>query len=303
MTENKSDSQVFKSFLFFSLAFIFGYCLTVIFHELGHALFNEIFGLSNYTVFYHPFGKSAVESHDIQSTLPAIQRILIYAMGPLFDIICSSIIAFPMWRSQKSKYLPFMMWNALSFLGQGIGIMMDAIDYDSPWGKQTDGGMIISLSNMSPTLLLSLGILSLIIGCLLLILLLPHVGVSGEDSIFKIMGVLIPGMVSYFALTTLYASLFDVSRLGERQGQLFSGLILTLILSILYKPLSGLLQKIYPINSQAVHNKNLGITMGLAMGIMLYMLVISQTSILLVSSTLFLTMVIAIVLVSKLGYD
>jgi len=184
---------------------------------------------------------------------------------------------------KKQKFLPFMMWNALSFLGQGIGIMMDALDYDSPWGRQTDGGMIISLTGISPTLLLGIGVFSLIIGCFFLSFILPFVGISKEDPLVKILLIFVPGMVVYFSLTTIHAALFDISRLGEKRGQLISATMLTFLLSLLYKPLYPLYQKFYQLPTKPVLNRNLLLALSLAGGVMLVMLIISETSFLLIT--------------------
>ena len=301
--EKNSIEPILKSFLFFSASFIFGYCLTVFFHEFGHALFNRIFGCTNFTLFLHPFGKSAVESHDTYSILPIYQQALIFIMGPMFDILCSTLIAFPMWRTYKQKYLPFMMWNGLSFLGQGIGIMMDVIDRDSPWGMQTDGGRILNLTGISPTLLFSLGTISLIIGCILLSLILPLVGISKKDSLIKISLIFIPGMVSYFTLTTIYASFFDESRLGERKGQLISASLLTIVLTLLYKPLHSLYHKIYPADTQLVQKRNLVLALSLMTGVMLVMWAISASSYLFILSILVGVIALAIIVLWKFGME
>ena len=299
--EQNSKVTILKSFLFFSASFIFGYCLTVFFHEFGHALTNQIFGCTNFTLYLHPFGKSAVESHDNYSFLPIYQQALIFIMGPMFDILCSTLIALPMWRTYKQKYLPFMMWNGLSFLGQGIGIMMDVIDRDSPWGMQTDGGRILNLTGISPTILFALATISLIIGCILLSLILPLVGISRKDSIIKISLIFIPGMVSYFTLTTIYASFFDESRLGERTGQLMSTSLLTIVLTLLYKPLQPLYHKIYPADTQIVQKRNIILTLNLMAGIMLVMWLISTSSFLLISCILVSSMALAIITLWKFG--
>jgi hypothetical protein len=301
--ENDNSTAILKGFLFFTASFIFGYCLTVLFHEFGHALIHNIFGLSNFTVFYHPFGISAVVSQDNISLLPTVQVFLTYLMGPLFDIICSTLIALPMWRARKQKYLPFMMWNGLSFLGQGIGIMMDALDYDSSWGRQTDGGMIISLTGISPNLLLGIAIFSILIGCVLLSLILPFVGISKEDPLVKIILIFVPGMAFYFSLTTIHASLFDISRLGEKQGQLIFATLLTFILSLLYKPLYPLYQKIYSLSPKPVINRNLLLTSSIMGGVMLVMWLISETSFALIACSLTGIITISSIIFWKFGME
>ncbi|WP_371806053.1 hypothetical protein [Candidatus Lokiarchaeum ossiferum] len=301
--DTHTQNALLKSFLFFSISFIFGYCLTIIFHEYGHALLNQMFGKTEFTLFYSPFGKSAVETRDDYSSLSITQQTLIYAMGPLFDIICSTLIAFPMWRTYKQKYLPFLMWNGLSFMGQGIGILMDVIDRDSPWGAQTDGGMILSLTGISPVFLFSISLLSVIIGCVLLSLILPLVGVSKTDSILKISLIFLPGMVFYFSLTTIYASIFDENRLGERKGQLISATLLTIFLTVIYKPLYRIYYKLYPVETQLVKKQNFIAAFSLMSGIMLFMWLISESSFALISASIFCITLLAIIVVWKLGAE
>ena len=115
----------FNSFLLFSTSFIFGFCMTVLFHEFGHVLMNKIYGVP-FIIYYHPFGRSAVVSSLSDAGLSDLQILSVYITGPLFDIFCSTLIASFFWTVRKQKYIPILMWNSLSLFGQGIGLMLDS---------------------------------------------------------------------------------------------------------------------------------------------------------------------------------
>jgi len=86
-----------KSILLLLGAYRFSYCLGITFHETGHALAYTIFGLSDIRIYIHPFALSYASGSPLTPEMMPFTR----SMGPLFNLLCSSIVTLALWRKHN----------------------------------------------------------------------------------------------------------------------------------------------------------------------------------------------------------
>ena len=233
-----SGKDLLKSMLFLASSFILAYCLQITVHELGHYSAGWFTDAEGGRVILHPFLNSQVIFTKVPSTS---SQVLIGVMGVVADIALATILALFAWRKRNVFTLPLLMWGAIAFIGEGIGMLgnIAALPY-----SYDDVGQLM-LIGISPTPLIPLSIIFVASGLIMMILIMPLSGVSPEDSFLKKMIAFFCCLPLYFTLAILYIKVFDpqnnVDTLDIRLMQLQIGLVFTILLAAVYKPLDKFL--------------------------------------------------------------
>lgn len=253
-----------KSILLVFGAYTFSYCLGLIFHETGHALAYTIVGVSDIEIHVHPFALSHC-SHGFRPTevLPFTG-----SMGPLFNILCATIVSLSLWRLRNPKLLPLLMWAGTAYIAEGVAMFIDIAELP----LLTDWGKVMIIGGVSPVIIGIMGIVFIIIGSIFMLLLLPLENISVRDSFCK--RYLITTSISvYFLLSVIYTSIFNLSVLDNRLIAFFSTIIFNLLLTTIYKPIFPFLDRLSHTNTSSISWSAVKIALGLAFGIIIIVLV------------------------------
>ena len=116
-----SSSSLLKSILLVFGAYTFSYCLGLLFHETGHALAYTIVGVTDIEIHVHPFALSYCSS----GLRPTEVLPFTGSMGPLFNILCATIVSLSLWRIRNPKLLPLLMWAGTAYIAKGVAMFMD----------------------------------------------------------------------------------------------------------------------------------------------------------------------------------
>lgn len=253
-----------KSILLLLGAYAFSFCLGLTFHETGHALAYLIVGVSDIEIHVHPFALSYC-SHGFRPT-----EVLPFTgcMGPLFNILCSSIITLAVWRKRNPKLLPLLICAGTAFLAEGVAIFIDIADLP----LLTDWGKVIIIGGISPIIMGIIGALFLAIGSTIMLLLLPLVNISSRDSYLRRILKSI-GFILYFIFSVIYVSIFDLNVLDNRLIALFSAIGFSFLLMAPYKPVFPFLDRISHTDTSIVNWSAVAIAFGSALTIIVIDLV------------------------------
>lgn len=258
------EISTLKSILLLFGAYTFSYCLGLLFHETGHALAYLIVGVSDIEIHVHPFALSYC-SHGFRPTevLPFTG-----SMGPLFHILCATIVTLSLWRIRNPKLLPLLIWAGTAYIAEGVAILLDIMDLPI----LTDWGKVIIIGGVSPILMGIIGITFIIIGSIFMLLILPLANISVRDSYLK--RFLITTSISlYFLLSVIYSSIFDTNVLENRLIAFSSTILFNLLLTSLYKPIFPFLDKLSHTDTTPVSWFAIKIALGLTVGIVTIILV------------------------------
>lgn len=250
------EISTLKSFLLVFGAYTFSYCLGLTFHEIGHALSYTILGLSNFRIYVHPF----TLSHVSISYIPLTVMPFTGSMGPLFNLLCSSIVTLSVWRKRNPKLLPLLMCAATAFMAEGVAIIIDIISLP----LLTDWGKVMIIGGVSPIIMGIISALFITIGSIIFLLLLPLENVFPNDSYWKRLLISL-GYGLYFTISVIYVSFFDPSVLFNRIIALISATGFTVLLMSLYKPAFPYLDRISHTETSRVSWAAIGIALGAAL--------------------------------------
>lgn len=232
--------------LFLASSFILAYCLQITVHELGHYFAGWFTGTEGGRIILHPFLNSQV----IFARVPSVSnQVFIGIMGVIMDLALAIPFALFAWRKKNAFTLPLLMWGAIAFIGEGIGMLgnIAALPY-----SYDDVGQLM-LIDISPTPLILLSIIFVISGLIMMILIMPLSGVSPEDSFLKKLIAFFCCLPLYFTLAILYIKVFDPQNLDTldiRLMQFQIGLVFTILLAAVYKPMDKFLRRM--MNTKAV---------------------------------------------------
>lgn len=253
------EFSALKSMLLMLGAYAFSYCLGLTFHETGHALaYLIVGGISDIGIHVNPF----TESHCSCSYVPPEVFPFTGCMGPLFNLLCSSIITLVLWRKRNPKLLPLLMCAGTAFIMEGVGIFIDIADLPmlSDWGK------VMVIGGVSPIIMSIIAAIFLIIGSTIMLLLMPLVNVSSHDSYWK--RVLISsGSILFFIFPVIYVSIFVPNLLENKLIPLSSAIGFNFLLMALYKPVFPFLDRISHTDTSTINWSVIAIAFGAAFAI------------------------------------
>jgi hypothetical protein len=235
-----AGSNSVKLMIYLAFSFILAFCLQVVVHELGHYFAGLLVGAQGGVVYLHPFLNSRVTFESIPSVN---SQVFIGVMGVTFDLVLSIIIALIVWRKRSAFSLPLLMWAAIALIGEGIGMLgnIAALPY-----SYDDVGQLM-LIDISPTPLIPVSILFILLGLVVMILCMPLAGISSQDHFLKKLGAYFCSLPLYFGLSVLFLLIFDptnVNDLDIRLKQLIIGVVFAVILALVYKPVNKWLGRV-----------------------------------------------------------
>ena len=231
-------TSTLKAFLTFLGSFFFSACLTVVIHEVGHALAFLILDYPDIDILVTPFYGITSSSQSLDLSNAAF----VLVAGPFFDLFCATIIILSIWRKRSTKLLPILMYGGTAYLIEGV-VMFNTFFTSS---VLTDWDGIIYLG-FPPFLVAVLSGIVLLIGIFIFYLIWPLVNISSEDTYIKklIIGL---GYIPYFIISFIYSIILNLLLLPELILLSFLNLIIlvsiTILMVLLYKPLFPLIDRI-----------------------------------------------------------
>lgn len=234
---NNTTSRII---LLLSSSFIFAYCFGIVIHELGHVLAYMHYGVSTNVFVIHPFGRNYME--------PVVDitygKLLIGASGSLFNVFCAISLSFLLRRTKTVFFMPFIIWGATSLIQEAITMILDIVK-----GSQFDWSIVVA-TGIPVWIVICLSITFLILGIMYFLRLMAFAGLRKSDSYTKILGVCLASVIPFFLLALIYSSLYQETMIFSKMIAFISSIILSLLLSIIFRPTFDYLEKI-------LHNKKL----------------------------------------------
>lgn len=226
--------------LFICSSFVLAYCLQAAVHESGHYLAGWAVGAQGGRIDLHPFLNSKVTFTSVPSVSA---QVTIGLMGVIADMVLATTFAALAWRRKSSLTLPLLMWGAIAFIGEGIGMLGNIAALPHSFD---DVGQLMLL-DISPKPLIPLSIAFVVAGLILMSMIMPISGVSPKDSFLKKLIAFFCGLPLYFAvvvlcLRVLYPQEADVR--DVRMKQFLIGVVLAALLAVGYQPMDRLLRRV-----------------------------------------------------------
>lgn len=236
----QTKKEYLASLISLASAFIFAYCLQITVHEMGHALAGWMSGATGAKIHLHPFLNSLVTFKYVPSTQ---SQVFIGVMGSITDLVFATIFAWIAWRKSGFFSLPLVLWGAVAYIGEGIGMLgnIAALPY-----SYDDIGQLMHLG-ISPKPLIPLCILFIFLGLILLVAAMPLSGVSLKAPFIKRFAAYFCSLPLYFSMAILYFLVFDTQNVNDlelRVQQFAISLFFSLLLAVFNRPLDSLINKV-----------------------------------------------------------
>lgn len=225
-TRELEELSTLKSLFHLFGAFIFVFCLGATIHELGHAITITLLGCTATRIYVQPFTASCEKCFGGDPKVYGVYGALYGIMGPLSNVTCATIITLLLWRKRKPILLPLLMMGPISYLTEGVGIVIGIIELPS----LSDWGQVIINGNVSPVIVAIIGVAFLAIGIILMLSLFPLLNIKPDDSFMRKLAIF-SGLVVYGLLSLMYVSFFDPKRIINRTIVLISIIVLVLFIA------------------------------------------------------------------------
>ena len=209
-----------RSSLFLFGSFSFAWVITVIIHELGHAISMWATRGNVTKITINPLSWS----YTYYGSSPKYP-IFTSAAGAGFGTLLGLLLLFFAYRSANLYWIPIWLISVGAFLQNGGYYAIDIL-----LGVDGDASRLLDLGISKP-LLFGLSILMLIPGIILFVRLFPLFGLAPEDNFLTRFFVIGFGIVPYFALTVLYALINNPDDLLLRLSSFFAVIFFTLMVS------------------------------------------------------------------------
>lgn len=247
-----NDDTILKTLLLIAGAFIFAYSFGVFIHEIGHVLAYQYYGVATKVFVLDPLGHSYMEPVKDYAAGELFQR----SGGSLVNIFCANIVFVLLWKKQNLYTFPILMWAPTAFIQESIAIILDVMN-----GLPFDWAFVVA-EGIPVFAVLCLSAIFLTVGCLIFLRLVALAGVRPHYSSLKIMTICIAGVAPFFILSLVYAGYFLVSDLDNwvisKSISLGASIVLSIFLSILFKPLYPILEKLLPVKTQKLERSHVG---------------------------------------------
>ena len=259
----------FKPMLFFFGAYIFSYCLYILIHETGHLIAFLIFGWNDAKISVTPFsGYTYKETYYFHSD---IEKFLIFLAGPLFSLLCATIVFILFWHKRNPYLLPLFMYSSTVYLSEGIIIMNSLLD-DTAIISDFDWLMALGLS---PFIVAIISGVVLTIGFVITYLFWPLVEISPSDSFLRKLFIN-SGFIIYLILIVIFLPLFTPIVRTETKiflNFIYLWYILFFLLRIaLYRPVFPFIDRLTHTDVIEVSWFHVKYSLGLGSGIFIFLL-------------------------------
>jgi hypothetical protein len=223
-------------------SYFFSVSLTVLIHEVGHAIALFVFGYPDINLKVTPFYGGTTSSADLSLN----NEVFIIAAGPFFDLFCASIITISLWHKRSTRLLPLLMYGGTAFLLEGV-VMFNTFFTSA---GITDWDALIYLG-LSPILIAVLTFIVLIIGSIFMYILWPLTNIFVYDSFLKKLYIN-SGYILYLILSIVFSIIINILSLPELWYLIILNAIVAvgflIVRIIAYKP-------IFPIIDRITHTK------------------------------------------------
>ena len=183
-SQNITGPQLAQSLLLFFGAFMFAFILnSYIIHEAGHAFGGVLFGCKLKGLYINPFGTGGWDSLCPNPlTMGSTGRFLQGMGGPIFGLPISFAITLFLWRKRRPILMPLLMSATVVCIGNFLGVLDSILNYP---GHIFDYGLMLQMGVPS-VIIWGIGIVSLVMGIILMNLLVPLVGIRVTDPLWKV---------------------------------------------------------------------------------------------------------------------
>lgn len=225
-----------RSFLLIAGAYTFAFCVSLIFHEYGHATIQWLGGLPGTQIHLHPFDMSYVTRDESVWFAPGSVLEPIHAIaGSGLNMLLALLIFLTVWRFRTPYLLPVLILPGTSFLMEGVGMIVDLAMGGNDWE------IFMSLVGVPLIGMVGLMTTALGLGMVFMCQVMPLAGIDPDDALFKRL-LPILGVVAFFAVSLLYSMVFGSKYrstahvIETRMIALFGSLALVLVIVLLYRP-------------------------------------------------------------------
>lgn len=239
MTHEKKY-ETLKTLIAITVSFIIAFLVQLVVHEFGHYISGVLVGAKGGQVILHPFYNSKVV---FSSTPGMTAEIIIGISGIVLDLVLATTIGVLLWKKRNVKWLPLLMWGAIAYIGEGIGMLSSLAVYPQFIEDITQLFRI----GVPSYLIVVVSIVFVIIGLVWMILVIQMSGVAEKESFLKRLFAYLCSLPLYFALSMLFIKLFnpqDIDILSVRMMQMQISIILALLMTFFHKPIISILKKL-----------------------------------------------------------
>jgi hypothetical protein len=199
----------------------------------------------------------------IDAALPRQVAIVTSAAGPLFNLILALVVFAALWRLRRPILLPLLIWAPVALVQEGVTFSL---------GLLTPGGDArwVAAAGIPTFLILVSGILLLAAGVAGVSWLLPFAGLRPEDSIWRQMGVIIPGMGTLMIVRAMYSYTVSAAARLENLIPLIFTLVLSFAVFLLRKPTARIAAKTFSQQSYSI--SSLTVVLSIVLGFSIFSL-------------------------------
>ena len=233
-SNNLAGIQLTRSLLLFFGAFLLAFILnSYVIHEAGHAFGGMLFGCKIEKLDINPFGTGSWESR-CPSTLTMGQTgTFLQGMGgPIFGLPISIAITIILWRRRRPVLLPLLMSAPVVCIANFLGVLDSMLNYP---GHIFDYGLMLQ-NGVSPSIIWLIGIVSLVIGVILMNLLVPLTGLGIHEPFWKVLLLNLFTWPLYLLIRLFYQIIHSVESTGP-MSLLILGVILAVCTALPFKPI------------------------------------------------------------------
>jgi hypothetical protein len=230
-SKNLTGTQLIRSLLLFFGSFMFAFILnSYIIHEAGHAFGGMLFGCKNKSLIINPFGTG---SWDSQCPFMTLKGKVVQGMGgPIFGLPISIAITLLLWRKRRPVLLPLLMSAPVVCIANFLGVLDSMLNYP---GHIFDYGWML-LIGVTPFFVRVIGIISLVIGIILMNLLLPLAGIEITEPFWKVLLLNLSTWPLYLLIRLFYQVSEGVDSAGPMSFFILGG-ILAIFTALPFRPI------------------------------------------------------------------
>jgi len=230
-SKNLTGTQLIHSLLLFFGSFMFSFILnSYIIHEAGHAFGGMLFGCKIKSLIINPFGTG---DWDSQCPFMTLNGKVVQGMGgPIFGLPISIAITLLLWRKRKPILMPLLMSASVVCIANFLGVLDSMLNYP---GHIFDYGWML-LIGVPPFLVRVIGIISLVIGIILMNLLLPLAGIGITESFWKVLLLNLSTWPLYLLIRLFYQVSEGVDSTGPLSFLILGG-ILAIFTALPFRPI------------------------------------------------------------------
>jgi hypothetical protein len=188
--------------------------------------------------------------------------------GSLFNILCACCVSSLFWKKHNLYAFAILMWSATAFIQESVAIILDVIN-----GLPFDWSFVVA-EGVPVSIVLCISVVFLFVGSGLFLRLLAIAGVRTFWPLTRLIALCVLAISPFFVISLIYAGLFLVSDQDNwvlsKSIALGASIALSLIFSLLFKPLYPVLERFLPIRDQVIKLSHIGLSTAAAFLFLLF---------------------------------